>query len=214
MQSVDDTTESDIEMDAIEQKLSDSTNSDECSSSSDNIYCIVDDIYVHNCEIKISDFGNSCYNNNKTSDEIQTRYYRAPEIILNCPYNKTIDIWSVGCIIYELLTGDLLFDPDSKLVNKDKHHLYWMEQLLGKIPQQMINKSKRKKYLFNKEGQLKNLNIDVPLWDLKNLLIEKYNIDKIVAEEISDFLLNLLTYDNTKRYSAKDCLKHKWLIIN
>jgi serine/threonine-protein kinase SRPK3 len=201
-------------MGVIEQKLGDDTNSSECSSSSDNIYCIVDDICIYNCEIKISDFGNCCYNSNKTEDEIQTRYYRAPEIILNCPYNKTIDIWSLGCIIYELITGDLLFDPDSKLVNRDKHHLYWMEQLLGKLPQHMINKSKRKKYLFNKEGQLKNLNIDVPLWDLKNLLIEKYNIDKIVAEEISDFLLNLLTYDGTKRYSAKDCLKHKWLYDN
>ena len=44
---------------------------------------------------------------------MQTRQYRAPEVILGYNYDETIDIWSLACIIFELLTGDVLFEPKS-----------------------------------------------------------------------------------------------------
>jgi serine/threonine-protein kinase PRP4 len=42
-------------------------------------------------------------------DYMQSRYYRAPEIVLGCPYDAAIDMWSAACTIFELYTGKILF---------------------------------------------------------------------------------------------------------
>lgn len=132
--------------------------SEEDSSSSDKlIYNILDDEYIINPKIVISDFGNSFYINNKPKSEIQTRYYRSPEVIMDAPYNETCDIWSVGCIMHELLTGQILFDPgEDEYLNTDHYHLLMIEQICGKIPNELIEQSKRRKYLFDKEYNVKN----------------------------------------------------------
>jgi len=57
------------------------------------------------CEIKIIDFGSSCFTTDHLSSYVQSRSYRAPEVILGMPYDQRIDIWSLGCIIAELWTG-------------------------------------------------------------------------------------------------------------
>lgn len=64
-------------------------------------------------EVKIADLGNACWVNKHFTDDIQTRQYRSPEVILGSKYNETTDMWSLGCMIFELLTGDFLFDPQS-----------------------------------------------------------------------------------------------------
>ena len=55
--------------------------------------------------IKVIDFGSSCFDNEKLYAYIQSRYYRAPEIILGLGYNPQIDMWSIGCILAELYLG-------------------------------------------------------------------------------------------------------------
>ena len=64
------------------------------------------------------------------------RSYRPPENIMNSFYNEKADIWSLGCIIYELLTSEYLFDVDRELGYNDKNrqHLAQMEEMFGKIP--------------------------------------------------------------------------------
>ena len=59
--------------------------------------------------IKIIDFGNACFSNKKMFKYVQSRFYRAPEIIMELPYSTQIDMWSLGCILYELHFGDALF---------------------------------------------------------------------------------------------------------
>lgn len=61
--------------------------------------------------IKISDFGLSClYDDNIELDQYSgTKQYMSPEMLLGYSYNYEIDIWSVGCIFGELLTGNVLF---------------------------------------------------------------------------------------------------------
>ncbi|CAB1330201.1 unnamed protein product [Coregonus sp. 'balchen'] len=64
------------------------------------------------CELKILDFGLARHTEDEMTGYVATRWYRAPEIMLNwMHYNMTVDIWSVGCIMAELLTGRTLF-PD------------------------------------------------------------------------------------------------------
>ena len=59
------------------------------------------------CEIKVIDLGSSCFETNHLSSYVQSRSYRAPEVILGLPYDKKIDIWSLGCILAELCTGNV-----------------------------------------------------------------------------------------------------------
>ena len=65
------------------------------------------------CEIKVIDFGSSCFIHDHLSSYVQSRSYRAPEVILGCRYDYKIDIWSLGCILAELFTGYVLFQNDS-----------------------------------------------------------------------------------------------------
>jgi dual specificity tyrosine-phosphorylation-regulated kinase 2/3/4 len=59
--------------------------------------------------IKVIDFGTGCFENSTYYTYIQSRYYRAPEIMLGISYNCSIDMWSVGCIVIELFYGYPIF---------------------------------------------------------------------------------------------------------
>jgi len=61
------------------------------------------------CEVKVIDFGSSCYIHDHLSSYVQSRSYRAPEVIMGCKYDYKVDIWSLGCILAELWTGNVLF---------------------------------------------------------------------------------------------------------
>lgn len=65
--------------------------------------------------IKLIDFGTSCFQNEIAHSYIQSRYYRAPEVILGASYNEKIDVWSFGCVICELFSGVPLFAGKSEL---------------------------------------------------------------------------------------------------
>eukprot|EP00913_Durusdinium_trenchii_P014844 g13921.t1 len=65
------------------------------------------------CEVKVIDFGSSCFVDDHLSSYVQSRSYRAPEVMLGLPYDQKIDLWSLGCIIAELWTGYVLFQNDS-----------------------------------------------------------------------------------------------------
>lgn len=87
---------------------------------------------IANMNIKIADLGNACWVDKHFTDDIQTRQYRAPEIIVGSPWNETADMWSLACLVssvqdtanpgklFELLTADYLFEPHSgKAFDKD-----------------------------------------------------------------------------------------------
>lgn len=64
--------------------------------------------------IKIIDYGSSCMQNQRIYTYIQSRFYRAPEIILGIPYTSAIDMWSFGCILAELYSGYPLFPGENE----------------------------------------------------------------------------------------------------
>merc|ERR1712137_1407053 len=57
------------------------------------------------CEVKVIDFGSSCFVDDHLSSYVQSLSYRAPEVMLGLPYDQKIDLWSLGCILAELWTG-------------------------------------------------------------------------------------------------------------
>lgn len=82
--------------------------------------------------VQVIDFGSSCFVGEQGSTYIQSRFYRSPEVLLGLPYNTQIDVWSFGCVLFEMYTGQPLFngkDPEDQLMK--------IVQLLGKPPESM-----------------------------------------------------------------------------
>jgi serine/threonine-protein kinase SRPK3 len=76
--------------------------------------------------IKIADLGSALLIKKKNMKyrTIQTRHYRAPEVLLRIPYNKEIDFWSLDCMKYEYLNNKLMFNPEGdELLSTDHRHL-------------------------------------------------------------------------------------------
>lgn len=99
--------------------------------------------------IKVIDFGSSCYEHQRIYTYIQSRFYRAPEVILGAKYGMPIDMWSFGCILAELLTGYPIFPGED-----EGDQLACIIELLGMPPQQFIepHTSKRAKNFFSSKG--------------------------------------------------------------
>ena len=79
---------------------------------------------INKSGIKIIDFGSGCFENEKIYTYIQSRFYRAPEIVLGIPYQAAIDMWSFGCILYELYVGYPLFPGED-----EKDHMALMMEV-------------------------------------------------------------------------------------
>mmetsp|Transcript_48104 Transcript_48104/g.55406 ORF Transcript_48104/g.55406 Transcript_48104/m.55406 type:complete len:676 (-) Transcript_48104:153-2180(-) len=166
---------------------------------------------TNDVQIKLVDFGNACYTDKHFTSDIQTRQYRSPEVIVGLPYNEKCDMWSVACIIFELITGDLLFEPkQGKTFEKEDDHLAQMMELLGKPPKRFIQDGKMSKEYFTKAGDLKKIH-DLQIWPLRSVLLEKYHINEEETEALCSFLLPMLEVDPEKRASAQEVLKHEWL---
>lgn len=163
-------------------------------------------------QIKFVDFGNSCYTNHHFTENIQTREYRSPEVILGLKYHPNTDIWSLACIIFELLTGDYLFRPssDNPHISKDEEHLSLMFSTLGKMPKHLSLKGRYARNFLNKGGNL--LKADLPEdYSIAEILHEEFGFTNQDAHEIMDFLMPMLHYDVSKRSSAAEALRHEWL---
>lgn len=90
-------------------------------------------------KVKLVDLGNACWFKHHFSTIIQTRQYRSPEVIIGQKYNETADMWSFACMIYELITGDFLFEPSKgESWSKNDEHLAEFIELLGPMPRKMI----------------------------------------------------------------------------
>ena len=63
--------------------------------------------------VKIADLGNACWENHHFTNDIQTRQYRSPEVIMGAKWSSSTDVWSIACMTFELVTSDYLFDPQS-----------------------------------------------------------------------------------------------------
>jgi dual specificity tyrosine-phosphorylation-regulated kinase 2/3/4 len=94
-------------------------------------------------DIKVIDFGSACYDNQKIHTYIQSRFYRAPEVILGCGYTMAIDMWSLGCILAELYSGQPLFPG-----RDEPEQLMYQMEILGKPSKAVLTASKRFSVFF------------------------------------------------------------------
>lgn len=164
--------------------------------------------------VKVADLGNACWTHKHFTEDIQTRQYRALEVLIGAGYGTSADMWSVACMAFELATGDYLFEPHSgDGYSRDEDHLAHIIELLGDIPKSIIDTGKQSRNYFNKKGELRNI-IGLKPWHLYDVLTEKYRWEADAAREFADFLTPMLEYDPNKRATAAQCLRHKWLNVN
>eukprot|EP00398_MALV-I-01_sp_L67-1_P000761 gene761-25_t len=106
---------------------------------------------VRNASIKVIDFGNATFGDEHHSDIINTRQYRAPEVIMGCGWDHKSDMWSLGCIIAELYVGELLF-----LTHDNLELLALIEKIIGIIPRELVDEACHwvKKDWFRPDGRL------------------------------------------------------------
>ena len=162
-------------------------------------------------EVKICDIGNACWFNHHFSTIIQTRQYRSPEVILGINYNETSDIWSLACMLFELATGDFLFEPrKGDTFSKNDDHLAQIIEAVGKMPKNFALSGLDSFKYFDKRGKLRRIK-NLIYFPIKDILVKKYNFKEKEAKAFSDFLMPMLEYYPDKRASARELLKHPWL---
>ena len=162
-------------------------------------------------EVKICDVGNACWFNHHFSSIIQTRQYRAPEVLLGINYNESSDIWSLACMVFELATGDFLFDPrKGDTYSKNDDHLAQIIELAGKMPKNFALSGSNSMKYFNKNGKLKRIK-KLVYYPLIKVLTEKYHFKENEAKALNDFIMPMLEYYPNKRITARELLRHPWL---
>ena len=102
----------------------------------------------------------------------------ALQVILGSEYNTSTDMWSMACLVFELVTGDFLFDPKSgSRFSRDDDHLAQMIELLGDMPRSLCLAGKNSREYFNKYGRLRHIE-KFKYWPLRDVLVDKYDLDE------------------------------------
>uniref|UniRef100_A0A7N0RAE8 dual-specificity kinase n=1 Tax=Kalanchoe fedtschenkoi TaxID=63787 RepID=A0A7N0RAE8_KALFE len=161
--------------------------------------------------IKVIDFGSTTYDRQGQSYIVSTRHYRAPEIILGLGWSYPCDVWSVGCILVELCTGEALFQTHENL-----EHLAMMERVLGALPPHMLKRADKHGEKYVRRGKLDwpegaasrdSLRSVSKLHRLPNLIMQ--NVDHS-AGGLIHLLQGLLKYDPSDRLTARQALRHEF----
>ncbi|TPX48798.1 hypothetical protein SeMB42_g02469 [Synchytrium endobioticum] len=163
-------------------------------------------------KVKIADLGNACWVDHHFTNDIQTRQYRAPEAILGARYDSSADMWSLGCMVFELLTGDYMFDPQAgSRYTKDDDHVAQIIELLGGFPKSLALSGKYSNEIFNRRGELRHIH-KLRYWKLSDVLHEKYHFKRDEAGMIADFILPMIEINPNQRATAAEMLKSPWVV--
>lgn len=176
--------------------------------------------------IKVIDFGSSCLQSEKMFKYVQSRFYRAPEVIMELDYGVASDMWSCGCILVELLTGDPLFPGEDEYDQLAK-----MVEVLGMPPLHMIENSPKKSRLFVKRNsttgvywELKKLRAPLTTRSLDAVLGVPAKIERSASRDqqhegisriiFRDLISRMLSYDPLQRIQPLECLHHYFFYVD
>jgi len=158
---------------------------------------------VKNSDVRLIDFGSATFDDEHHSTVVSTRHYRAPEVILELGWSHPCDLWSIGCIMFELYRGHTLFQTHDNL-----EHLAMMEAILGPLPPRFARETRKSKYFWH--GQLD--------WDPESpdgkyvkehcRKLKRYMLSADQEhEQLFEVIQQLLVYEPRKRMTASDALK-------
>ena len=151
--------------------------------------------------ISLSDFGAFLENEEHYETEFGTRYYRSPENILIGNSSYPNDIWALGCTIYEIFTGKILFNPDKDInYDRDFHHLKLINELCGEFPKEFLKKTQKYKTFYDNKYKLK-INKELNYTNIIDI-----NLANKVPHELINLIKKMLIIDPTKRINITDIL--------
>lgn len=157
---------------------------------------------------------------------IQSRFYRSPEVLLGVPYDQAIDMWSLGCILYELHTGDPIFNGVS-----ERDQVCKLTEVLGIPPHHMLEEGRKSASYFSKRSDTgkyelaKSTRTYAPPRTRKLSAMLGSNkggpggrregeVGHTPADYASfeNFLLRMLEYDPKKRITPTEALQHDFIL--
>uniref|UniRef100_F7CEX8 mitogen-activated protein kinase n=1 Tax=Monodelphis domestica TaxID=13616 RepID=F7CEX8_MONDO len=146
------------------------------------------------CELRILDFGLARQTDDEMTGYVATRWYRAPEIMLNwMHYNQTVDIWSVGCIMAEMITGKILFKGSDHL-----DQLMEIMKVTGTPPPEFVQRLQSQ--------DAKNYMENLPELEKKDFASILKNATPLAV----NLLEKMLVLDAEKRVTAAEALTHPY----
>jgi serine/threonine-protein kinase PRP4 len=177
--------------------------------------------------LKICDLGSaSPASENEITPYLVSRFYRAPEIILGIPYDYAIDVWSIGCTLYELYTGKILFTG-----RNNNQMLRSIQECRGKFPPKLLRRGTLSQMHFDdmlifqstEEDKLtgrvvtRALDFKKPTRDLKTRLMGKGGKGLVDGEQkeltlFVDLLDRCLSLNPEKRCTPVEALRHPFLL--
>jgi serine/threonine protein kinase len=155
--------------------------------------------------LKVIDFGSACFHEKRMYTYIQSRFYRAPEIILGLSYTTSIDMWSFGCILVELYTGRPLFPGENEF-----EQIQCIMEILDVPPASLLEKATRVRLFFDDEGSPK---ITSNSKGKKRFPGAKRLRDSLVGadETFINLIEQCLEWDYHKRITPDEALLHEWI---
>lgn len=161
---------------------------------------------MDDCEVKVIDLGSSCFTTDYLGSYVQSRSYRAPEVILGLQYDQKVDIWSLGCVLAELAAGYVLFQSSSLA-----GLLARVESCRGPIPKEMVDDGSNSHKFFTVSGRIFR---ETRTHDYEILIPTPLTLGDCIPgvdDGFLGFLSMLLTVDPHDRPSAVEALGHPWL---
>ncbi|KAG0487138.1 hypothetical protein HPP92_009233 [Vanilla planifolia] len=170
--------------------------------------------------LKLCDFGNAMFaGKNEITPYLVSRFYRAPEIILGLQYDHPLDIWSVGCCLFELYTGKVLFPGPS---NNDMLRLHM--ELKGPFPKKMLRKAAFADQHFDQDlnfhaseedpvtkKTVKRLLFNIKPKDIGTLISGSSVEDPKMLANFKDLLDRIFVLDPEKRMTVSQALSHPFI---
>lgn len=137
---------------------------------------------------------------------IQSRFYRAPEIILGIPYSYPIDMWSLGCILLELYYGYPIFPGQT-----EQEQLAMIMEMRGVPPINLLQEASRVEMFFDQNGAPKVIKDN----EGKPIVPNSMTLGQYVEAEDRNFMKFLdacLHWDPDLRMTPEEGLRHDWIL--
>lgn len=177
-------------------------------------------------DFKLIDFGSCIIVAGNEIKYVQSRFYRAPEVVLELNYDSKVDIWSLGCVAVEIFLGLPLFPATS-----ERHLISLINETVGPIPVYLATQSPKYNNFFDENGNVKSAEVMCsesgedfdktfnPYFVEKRLvdIIRSYeptNQDDIrYREDFIDLIQKMLAINPFDRLSAEEALDHSFMNI-
>ncbi|KAI0476934.1 serine protein kinase [Xylaria cf. heliscus] len=174
-------------------------------------------------KIKLSDMGGAYFFTDPPAKPVTPAGLRAPELILTGAINNTLDVWSFGCLIFELITGQPLFCVPwyGSEVQEDDHHLLSLTTSLGPLPDELYKYWKTSSFYFTPQRKIYNFHLGGVAEGAEPLMAEQPSMEELFdqadpdlcqeeASKVKSLIRWILQYDPAKRPSAAEILRDPW----